>query len=106
MGHYNQLRAHHPCADADWEYIPAYHCQHQRPECEPPLSFPNCSHEQRRHSHGQRKDLYHALVPSDDRKSAMVRNNGRPFVRTAIETLSLVAMSVCNPDRAPVGINR
>jgi hypothetical protein len=35
----------------------------------------------------------------------MVRNNGRPFVRTAIETFSIAAMRVCNPDRSLVGIN-
>jgi hypothetical protein len=27
-------------------------------------------------------------------------------VRTAIETLSVAAMCVCNPDRSPVGIYR
>jgi hypothetical protein len=36
----------------------------------------------------------------------MARNNGKPIVRTAIETLSVAAMRVCNPDRSPVGINR
>jgi len=34
----------------------------------------------------------------------MVRNNGRPFVRTAIETLSVVAMRISNPDCSPVRI--
>jgi hypothetical protein len=28
------------------------------------------------------------------------------FIRTHNETLSVVAMCVCNPDRSPVGINR
>ena len=28
------------------------------------------------------------------------------FIRTHNETLSVVAMRVCNPDRSPVGINR
>ena len=36
----------------------------------------------------------------------MVRNNGGPFVRTAIETPSVAAMRVDNPDRSPIGINR
>jgi hypothetical protein len=35
----------------------------------------------------------------------MVRNNGRPFVRTAIETLSVVAMRIGNEDRSPLGIH-
>ena len=30
VGHDNQLRAHHPCADSDWEYVPEHHCEHQR----------------------------------------------------------------------------
>ena len=35
VGHDNQLqRAHHRCADPDWECVPAYHCQHQRFSCE------------------------------------------------------------------------
>jgi hypothetical protein len=28
------------------------------------------------------------------------------FIRTGNETLSVIAMCVCNPDRSPVGINR
>jgi hypothetical protein len=32
--------------------------------------------------------------------------NGQLFIRTHNETLSLAAMSVNNPDRSPVGINR
>src|SRR5206468_3075973 len=59
VGHDNQLRAHHRHADPDWEYVPAYHCQHQRLECEPPLSFPNCSHQRWRHQLWHRQDLYH-----------------------------------------------
>jgi hypothetical protein len=35
-----------------------------------------------------------------------VGNNGRAIVGAAIETLSVAAMRVCNPDRSPVGINR
>jgi hypothetical protein len=35
----------------------------------------------------------------------MVRNNGRPFVRTAIETLSVAAMRVCNPDGSALTIH-
>jgi len=41
-------------------------------------------------------------VPTYDRKSAMVRNNGEPFVRTAIETLSVAAVRVSDPDGSPV----
>ena len=31
---------------------------------------------------------------------------GQQFIRLHNETLSVVAMRVCNPDRLPVGINR
>jgi hypothetical protein len=31
---------------------------------------------------------------------------GQLFIRMHNETLSVVAMCVCNPDRSPVGINR
>jgi hypothetical protein len=58
VGHDNQLRTHHSCADSDWEYFSAYHCQHQRLECEPPLSLSNCSHQQWRHELWQRQDIY------------------------------------------------
>src|SRR5262245_38587042 len=59
VGHDNWLWAHHLCADPDWEYVPAYHCQHWRLECEPPLSFPNCSNQRWRHQLWRRQDLYH-----------------------------------------------
>jgi hypothetical protein len=32
--------------------------------------------------------------------------SGQLFIRVCNQTLSVVAMSVCNPDRPPVGINR
>jgi hypothetical protein len=35
----------------------------------------------------------------------MARNNGKPIVRTAIETLSIAAMRVNNPDRLPLRTN-
>jgi hypothetical protein len=31
---------------------------------------------------------------------------GQLFIRTHNETLSVIAMRVCNPDRSPIGINR
>jgi hypothetical protein len=31
---------------------------------------------------------------------------GQFFIRSHNETLSVIAMRVCNPDRSPVGINR
>jgi hypothetical protein len=34
------------------------------------------------------------------------QNRGQLFIRTHNETLSVVAVPVCNPDRSPVGINR
>ena len=70
VGHDNQLRAHHPCADPDWEYVPAYHCQHQRLECEPPLSFPNCGHQRRRYQLWRRQDLYHPEPASRSHKQS------------------------------------
>jgi len=57
VGDDNQLRAHHPYADSDWEYVQVYHCQHQRLECEPRLSFSNCGYQQRRNQVRQRQDL-------------------------------------------------
>jgi hypothetical protein len=35
-----------------------------------------------------------------------LQKRGQFFIRTHNETLSIVAMSVCNPDYSPVGINR
>jgi hypothetical protein len=35
-----------------------------------------------------------------------VQKRSQLFIRTHNETLSVVAMRVCNPDRSPVGINR
>jgi hypothetical protein len=32
--------------------------------------------------------------------------SGQLFIRSHNETLSVVAVRVCNPDRSPVGINR
>ncbi len=46
--------------ESDWEHVPNCQCQHQRLKCEHNLSFPNRSHQQRRHQLGQRQDLYHA----------------------------------------------
>jgi hypothetical protein len=60
VGHDNQLRAHHRYADPEWEYVPEHHCQHQRLNGEPHLSFPNCSSQQWWHQLWQRQDIYHA----------------------------------------------
>ena len=39
-------------------------CQHQRLKYAHHLSFPNCSHQQRRHQVRQRQNLYHAVAPN------------------------------------------
>jgi dihydrofolate reductase len=38
--------------------------------------------------------------------SAQLRKCGQLFIGVHNETLSIVAMRVCNPDRSPIGINR
>jgi hypothetical protein len=35
-----------------------------------------------------------------------LHKNRQRFIRTHNETLSIITMRVCNPDRSPVGINR
>jgi hypothetical protein len=40
------------------------------------------------------------------RKPIQVPQGSQPFIRMHNETLSVVAMRVCNKERSPAGINR
>ena len=42
----------------------------------------------------------------DTNRPLQFQKRSQLFIRTHNETLSIVAMRVCNPDRSPVGINR
>ena len=59
----------------------------------------------RRHNQAGRKscDLRRARVA---KRQFQFHKRRYLFIRTHNETLSVVAVCVCNPDRSPVGINR